>query len=176
MRAEVLDVSSSEAWADFIAAHVHFDLVHLNAGITTHRNGRYGINGLATHVFSEEGRLKGWSVGGNFRWRSPNTIGYERKPGPTGTPTGVVDVVRPIKGKDYWDCGAMLSYQRRLFQQKIGLRVQLNVDNVFNFNKARIVQADYDTNGLYGVAYAIQGVRWEMRRPRNFVLTTAFDF
>ena len=38
VRAEVLDVSSSEAWADFIAAHDHFDLVHLNAGITTHRN------------------------------------------------------------------------------------------------------------------------------------------
>lgn len=38
VRAEVLDVSSSEAWADFIAAHEHFDLVHLNAGITTHRN------------------------------------------------------------------------------------------------------------------------------------------
>jgi NAD(P)-dependent dehydrogenase (short-subunit alcohol dehydrogenase family) len=38
VRAEILDVSSSEAWSDFIAAHDHFDLVHLNAGITTRRN------------------------------------------------------------------------------------------------------------------------------------------
>ncbi|MEY3131783.1 MAG: hypothetical protein RLZ29_120, partial [Actinomycetota bacterium] len=38
VRAEMLDVSSSEAWADYIASHDHFDLVHLNAGITTHRN------------------------------------------------------------------------------------------------------------------------------------------
>ncbi|MEY4600791.1 MAG: hypothetical protein RLZZ201_482 [Actinomycetota bacterium] len=38
IRAEMLDVSSSEAWTNFIASHDHFDLVHLNAGITTHRN------------------------------------------------------------------------------------------------------------------------------------------
>jgi NAD(P)-dependent dehydrogenase (short-subunit alcohol dehydrogenase family) len=36
--AEALDVSSSGAWTSFIASHDHFDLVHLNAGITTHRD------------------------------------------------------------------------------------------------------------------------------------------
>lgn len=38
VRAEVLDVSSSTAWSDFVASHEHFDLVHLNAGVTTNRN------------------------------------------------------------------------------------------------------------------------------------------
>lgn len=38
IRAEVLDVSSSKAWADFIGSHDHYDLVHLNAGVTTHRD------------------------------------------------------------------------------------------------------------------------------------------
>lgn len=38
VRAEELDVSSSAAWNDFIASHEHFDLVHLNAGVTTHRD------------------------------------------------------------------------------------------------------------------------------------------
>ncbi|MFM8264606.1 MAG: SDR family oxidoreductase [Acidimicrobiia bacterium] len=36
-RAEVLDVSSSKAWSEFVASHEHFDLVHLNAGVTTNR-------------------------------------------------------------------------------------------------------------------------------------------
>jgi len=36
--AETLDVSSSDAWISFISSHDHFDLVHLNAGITTHRD------------------------------------------------------------------------------------------------------------------------------------------
>ncbi|MFZ9795035.1 MAG: SDR family oxidoreductase [Ilumatobacteraceae bacterium] len=38
VKAEELDVSSSDAWTRFIESHDHFDLVHLNAGITTHRN------------------------------------------------------------------------------------------------------------------------------------------
>ena len=38
VRAEVLDVSSSAAWGDFVASHEYFDLVHLNAGVTTNRN------------------------------------------------------------------------------------------------------------------------------------------
>ena len=38
VRSAVLDVSSSTAWADFIASHDHFDLVHLNAGVTTTRH------------------------------------------------------------------------------------------------------------------------------------------
>lgn len=37
-RAAVLDVSSSAAWDRFIDEHDHFDLVHLNAGVTTHRD------------------------------------------------------------------------------------------------------------------------------------------
>ena len=32
----------------------------------------------------------------------------------------------PLKGDEYWDIGAMLSYQRRICQ-KYNLRVQLNV-------------------------------------------------
>lgn len=38
VRTAVLDVSSSPAWTAFVAAHDHFDLVHLNAGVTTSRN------------------------------------------------------------------------------------------------------------------------------------------
>ncbi|MFZ9721925.1 MAG: SDR family oxidoreductase [Ilumatobacteraceae bacterium] len=38
VNAEELDVSSSDAWTRFIESHDHFDLVHLNAGVTTHRN------------------------------------------------------------------------------------------------------------------------------------------
>jgi len=36
--AAVLDVSSSTEWQSFIESNEHFDLVHLNAGVTTHRN------------------------------------------------------------------------------------------------------------------------------------------
>ena len=144
-------------------------------GITTSRNGQYAFNGLATHVFPKEGRLKGWSVGGNFRWRSENTIGYERKRDATGIPNGILDPSRPIKGSDYWDVGAMLSYERRIFRN-VTLRTQLNVENLFDWSKARLVSSDYDTNGVLGAANTIVPLRWELRRPRNFVLTATFGF
>jgi iron complex outermembrane recepter protein len=142
-------------------------------GATTNRNGKYAANGLVTHVFTD-GRLKGWSVGGNFRWRSSNIVGYERTL-IGGLPTGVIDVRRPIEGAGYRDIGAMLAYERRL-RDRIGLRVQLNVENLFNWTAPRLVGGDYDTEGVLGPTNAFVPVRWELRRPRNFILTTTLTF
>ncbi len=144
-------------------------------GITTARNGKYAVNGLITHVFANEGRLKGWSVGTNFRWRSANTIGYEDIYNANGSPSGLIDVARPMKGKDYWDLGAMISYRRRVFKD-MNMRVQLNIQNLPDWQSPRLVKSDYDTMGLYGTVNQIVPILWEVRRPRNFILTTAFDF
>lgn len=143
-------------------------------GVTTSRNGKYGVNGLATYMFGQETFLKGWSVGGNFRWRSPNTIGYQRLADAKGAPTGILDVSKAVKGTDWWECGALLAYERRVFA-KSKLRVQLNVTNLFNFNAVRAVSADYDTNGVLGSVNSETSYRWELRRPRNYVLTTTID-
>ena len=143
-------------------------------GITTARNGKYAMNGLVTRVFNE-GRLKGWSVGGNFRWRSANTSGYERLPDPTGAPNGNLDVTRPLRGEEFWDLGTMISYQRRIFRE-INLRTQLNIQNLPNWQTPRLVKSDYDTNGVYGTTNDIVPVLWELRRPRNFILTATFEF
>jgi hypothetical protein len=143
-------------------------------GITTSRNGKYAFNGLITRVFTE-GRLKGWSVGANFRWRSGGTTGYQRLADATGAPTGIIDVTRPLRGEDFWDVGAMLSHQRRLFV-RYNLRVQLNIQNLPNWQQPRLVKSDYDTNGVYGSVNAIVPVLWELRRPRNYVLTTTVEF
>ncbi len=143
-------------------------------GVTTARNGKYAFNGLVTRVF-HEGRLKGWTVGGNYRWRSANTLGYERLRDAAGAPTGNLDVTRPLFGKELWDIGAMVSYQRRIFG-KVNLRTQLNIQNLPNWQTPRLVKSDYDTNGVYGTTNAIVPVLWELRRPRNYVLTATFEF
>ena len=125
-------------------------------------------------VFNE-GRLKGWTVGGNYRWRSANTIGYQRLPDATGAPVGNLNVSRPLRGKEFWDLGAMVSYQRRVFGN-VNLRTQLNIQNLPNWQTPRLVKSDYDTNGVYGTTNAIVPVLWEIRRPRNYVLTATFEF
>ncbi|MDP3069415.1 MAG: TonB-dependent receptor plug domain-containing protein [Opitutaceae bacterium] len=144
------------------------------SGVTTARNGKYALNGLVTRVFTE-GRLKGWTVGGNYRWRSANTIGYQRLPDATGAPVGNLNVQRPLRGKEFWDLGAMVSYQRRIFNN-VNLRTQLNIQNLPNWQTPRLVKSDYDTNGVYGTSNAIVPVLWEIRRPRNYVLTATFEF
>jgi hypothetical protein len=144
-------------------------------GITTSQNGKYAINGVLTHVFSRNTFLKGWSVGGNFRWRSSNIVGYERFVDDTGRPNGLYDRTRPIKGNNFLDVGAMLSYQCRILKN-VNMRIQLNVENLFNWNDARLVGVDYDTQGVYGETDALVAIRWELRRPRNYVLTAKFDF
>ena len=151
----------------------YLDDVALN-GVTTSRNGKYALNGLVTRVFNE-GRLKGWTVGGNFRWRSENTIGYQRLTDPAGVPNGRIDVNRPLLGDQFWDLGAMVSHQRRIFRD-VNLRTQLNIQNLPNWQSPRLVRSDYDTNAVYGSTNAIVPVLWELRRPRNYVLTATFEF
>ncbi len=143
-------------------------------GAATHRNGQYAFNGLATHTFAKEGALKGWSVGGNFRWRSANTVGFERAL-VAGAPTGIINANRPIKGQDFWDVGAMLAHERRILRN-VNLRLQLNVENLFDWSRARLVSSDYDTEGVVGATNSLVPIRWELRRPRNFILTATFGF
>jgi len=143
-------------------------------GVTTSRSGKYALNGLVTRVF-HEGRFKGWTVGGNYRWRSPGNIGYQRVPNAAGAPVGIIDVARPLLGKEFWDLGAMVSSQRRIFGH-VNLRTQLNIQNLPNWQSPRLVRSDYDTNAVYGTSNVLVPVLWELRRPRNYVLTATFEF
>ena len=144
-------------------------------GRTTNRNGKYGVNGMATHTIARDGWLKGLSVGGNFRWRSASTIGYQRMLNAAGRPLRVIDVSRPIKGEQYWEFGLMVSRQFR-FARGQSLKLQLNIDNPLDWDDARVVTADYDSQGYYGTVDSIVPIRYELRRPRNFTLTASYTF
>ena len=143
-------------------------------GVTTSRAGKYAFNGLITRSFFE-GRLKGWSTGVNFRWRSPGNIGYERIKNAAGAPVGNLDVTRPLTGKESWDVGAMLAHTRRIFGN-VNLRLQLNIQNLPNWQTPQLVRVGYDTNAIYGTTNALVGTNWQLRRPRNFILTSTFEF
>jgi hypothetical protein len=69
----------------------------------------------------------------------------------------------------------MLAHERRIFRN-VTLRTQLNVENPFDWSKPRLVASDYDTNGVLGPANVIVPLRWELRRPRNFIFTATFGF
>jgi len=135
--------------------------------------GQYNFNGLTAHDFTE-GRLKGWTLGGNFRWRSAPVVGYQRVPDSAGRP-GLLSVNNPIMGEESWDFGALIAWRHKL-ARKVNFRVQLNIQNLLNETGPLLTAVDTDTNAVYGTANAEVPVYYTLRRPRNFVLSTTFEF
>ena len=141
------------------------------------QNGEYALNSAVTYSFTRDGLLKGWQIGGNARWRSAPIAGYYRFPNTTaGTPEGVIDVTRPIKGDPFIEFGGLLAYQSRILSNRVGLRVQLNIENLLDADKRLLKSVGTDSGGVYGTSFAYVPLRWEIRRPRNFKLSASFEF
>jgi hypothetical protein len=122
---------------------------------------------LLTNYNFTEGRFKGISIGGGQRWESKASIGYfGRASGANGTSLDVSDISRPIydDGNSYTDLWA--SYTRRILNDKVRWKIQLNVSNVFENGGLRTVGVNFD-----GSPYAFRIID-----PRQFILTSSFDF
>jgi hypothetical protein len=133
----------------------------------------WSARGLTNYSFTNEefgGRLKGWSVGGSLRWESRAAIGYYGKVGdPVANPTviNVADISRPIWGDNgnyYSD--AWLSYYRKIYHDRIGMKLQLNCNNWMESGRLLPTQVNFD------------GSRWAYRiiDPRQWILTSTFTF
>ncbi len=142
-------------------------------GTTTANIGKYALNGLATYTFSES-KLKGLSLGGNFRWRSANAAGYVPIYDSGGIPTALPDVSRPLAGKAFLELGALVGYRWRS-ANKHPVSVQLNIQNLLNTTATRVTRYATDTNGVYGTVNDLVSVAYQIRRPRNFVLSATFE-
>jgi hypothetical protein len=106
--------------------------------------------------------------------RSAAVVGYSRLMGSTGRP-GLLSVKDPIMGEANWDFGALIAWKHKL-TRKVNLRVQLNIQNLLNETDPLLTAVDTDTNSVYGTAHAAVPVYYTLLRPRNFVLSTTFDF
>jgi hypothetical protein len=122
---------------------------------------------LTNYQFAS-GRLKGLAIGGNVRWEDKAVIGYYGRPNTAAGTTDLTlsDVTKPIWDKSRTYVDLSLSHTSRLFNDKVRMRVQLNVYNVFENGSLQTVGVNYD-----GSPYAFRIVD-----PREFVLTTTFDF
>lgn len=103
-----------------------------------------------------------------MRWEDKAVIGYYGKPDPVvgGTNLAVSDTTRPIydEAKSYTDL--WVSYTRKVFSDKVRMKVQLNVVNAFESGGLQVVGVNYDASPN---AYRIVD-------PRQFILTTTFSF
>lgn len=131
---------------------------------------KYRWSFLTSYNFTE-GPLKGFTVGGSQRWEDKAVIGYYGKPSGVNSYAGqlvmdMADVNRPIYDDANYYTDLWIAYRTRIFRDKVGMKLQLNVSNVFESGGLRPVAVNYD-----GSPYAFRIID-----PRQFVLTATFDF
>ena len=128
---------------------------------TANMTTRYQLAGL----FPDHKWLKSVAVGGSYRWASKAIIGYL---GAAPDPDGVVrklDTNKPVHDKATGNVDLLLTYNTRLFSNKIRANFQLNIRNAT------------ENGRLQGVGVNPDGRFWQYRiiDPRQFIFTTTFD-
>ena len=138
------------------------------AGSSSPEIRKYRANFVGNYSFSE-GRIKGANLGAAFRWQDKAAIGYPNArlkiPGTT-TVVPIKDVAHP-----YFDDGSKfvdlwVGYRRKLFQNKVEWRVQVNVRNVLADADPVVVQVQPDGSPA----------RVSLPVPRQVVLSNTFTF
>lgn len=110
------------------------------------------------------GPLKDLGVGGAARWEDRASIGFRGTPDADGI-IRQLDSGRPVcdKSRTYFDGWA--SYKLKLFNDRVGARVQLNCRNAFEGGRLQVVGVNPD-----GVPY-----NFRIIDPRQWILSLAFD-
>ena len=134
-------------------------------------------NGTVRYGFST-GPLKGAFVGGSWRYRSPSVVGYGAKIAkgseldfsegflaPNAT-LAVNDITKPIRGRALNEFDGFLGYSRRIMENKVAWRVQLNIRNLFN---------DVDRRAQRTMSTGEVAV-FTIPEARTFIFTNTFTF
>ena len=174
---KVIDLSTGQPWfttrygsagtpVDFLNGSVlaPYKLLRANEGKSRPQIRQWRVNAFSTlqlAAITDQAQLKRMSVSGAIRWEDRASIGYyayDNDPNAYDPSRRVYD-----KGHTYVDLGA--GYNTRIFSNKVGLRVQLNVRNVFESGRLQPVGALPN-----GVPYSFRIVD-----PRLVILTTSFS-
>ncbi len=133
---------------------------------------KYHASFLTNFSFTNDmfsGRLKGFSVGGSERWESKAAIGFYGKVGdPTNSPTviNLNDVTRPIYDEGNYYTDFWIAYSTGVDRGRMGLKVQVNVNNVLENGRLMPTQVNFD------------GTPWAFRiiDPRQVILSATLTF
>ena len=132
---------------------------------------RWGVRPHKISFFTaydfREGRLKGFTVGGGWRWRSANVIGSDSRG-------------REITGKEIAAADAMLGYNTKLGRLPGRFRFQVNVANLFDQDEIIPVRLATGTGAPDG--FGLPGgrgpalSRYDLVSPREYRFTTTYSF
>jgi hypothetical protein len=113
------------------------------------------------------GRLKGFSMGGGWRWRSANVIGENSRG-------------QEIIGRELINTDLMLRYMRKFERLPGRVSFQINVNNVFDrtgiipqrLSNTVTAPDGFLVPGGRGVAYS----RYDLVEPRDIRFTTTYSY
>jgi outer membrane receptor for ferric coprogen and ferric-rhodotorulic acid len=117
------------------------------------------------------GALKGTTIGANLRWESGKIIGYAHQNatfnfgGLDNYPGRVFDPSKPYESSSILAGGMMVSYQRRIWSNRINWRIQVNAQNLFSDTGLMVFGANPDGSPI-----------WSRNRDRVYELSSSFDF
>jgi hypothetical protein len=119
----------------------------------------FKLRGITEHKL-----LRNFEVGGAIRWEDKGAIGYYGIPDAAGV-YQTLDVSRPIYDKAHTYFDLNLRYRTRLWANKVGTSVQLNVRNLQESGRLQPIGAYPDgTPNTYRIV-----------DPRQFILSASFD-
>jgi len=140
-----------------------YTLLKLQEGAAASELRKWRYNVVTNYSF-DEGRLKGFGIGGSYRWQDRVVIGYPVIPGTAGQ--AGFDLDRPFYGPSEDAFDAWLSYERKL-TDRIGWKIQLNGRNLFAKEE------------LIPISVQPDGTTWASARiapNREWFVTNSFTF
>jgi hypothetical protein len=142
---------------------------------------RWRFNAVTNYLFPRDTVLRGWGVGGGVRFQDHVFLGYKGKPNP-GNPGGtyIADITQPQFGPTQTDFDFWVSYQRKIYHDKVLMKLQLNIRNAFTGDKLIPIQAqqvdDYSKYSAFD-SYASTGyMLYRIAAPRTIELRSTFNF
>lgn len=138
------------------------------------RNQREWSTTVLTSYGFTKGWLKGLTIGGQYNWQDSAIAGYQSlldpstyaRPNATTAQIVFPDLTKPIYTPSIDSIDLFASYTRKIFNDKVRMKVQLNVRDVT------------ESGGLQAVIFNQDGspAQYRIKDPRTFFVTTTFDF
>ena len=148
-----------------------FDLVNSTNSDREEQQKRWGLRPHKISFFTaydfKEGRWKGFTVGGGWRWRSTNVIGSDSQG-------------REITGKEIGAADAMLAYAFKPARFPGRVRLQVNISNLLD--QTEIIPVRLSTSGAAPDGFLLPGgrglaySRYDLVAPREIRFTTTISF
>ena len=151
--------NSINTWAPFYDA---YRIALQNNGKSVNELSKWRYNIITNYTF-RDGPLKGFSVGGSYRYEGPKTIGY----GYTydANNVAIVDLDTQFKSEAISTFGFWLRYSRKL-TDSIDWTIQANIYNAFESD--RVVPTSTQPDGSMA--------RGMIREGRSWAITNTFKF